>query len=167
MGYYNPILRYGLQAYASAASSAGARGAIVCDLTPEEADGWIEASREHQLDTIFLAAPTSTQRRLDIIAQRSSGFVYAVSRTGVTGTMDTVPPEALGLVRQIKERTDTPVCIGFGISRPDHVKTVCEVADGAVVGSAIVNLIHQTWQNGAGAAKLTSAVRELKAATNL
>ena len=101
---------------------------IVSDLIPEEASDWIAVSREHGLDTVFLTAPTSTDARLDTVAGSASGFVYAVSRTGVTGTGQAVPPAVANLVTRIKQRTDLPVCVGFGISTPDHVQMVCDVA---------------------------------------
>lgn len=165
MGYMNPILRAGLESFADQAAEAGASGTIVSDLTPEESDAWAVASERRGLDTVFLAAPTSTDARLDEVGRRARGFVYAVSRTGVTGTETAAPPEVTGLVRRIKERTDLPVCVGFGISRPEHVQAVCEVADGAVVGSHLVKLIAERWQGGAGRAELVQAVAELKAAT--
>jgi tryptophan synthase alpha chain len=165
MGYYNPVLRIGLSRFADLCRGAGVSGTIISDLTPEESDDWAQASREHGLDTVFLGAPTSTDERLDIVCSRSSGFVYAVSRTGVTGAGSEVPPEVSGLVSRIKSRTETPVCVGFGISRPEHVRMVCEVADGAVVGSFLVDFLAREWQSGAGRAAFVSAVRELKSAT--
>ena len=165
MGYYNPVLRYGLSAFADAAHSAGARATIISDLTPEESEEWCEASRDNQLDTIFLAAPTSTEDRLDKVADQSTGFIYAVSRAGVTGASSSVPDSAIQLVHRLKNRTGTPVCVGFGISKPEHVREVCEVADGAVVGSSIVTLIHNLWSEGRGAEFLIEEVRQLKQAT--
>lgn len=162
MGYLNPILRFGLAGFADAAVAAGASGVIVSDLTPEESDDWVNACRARDLDTIFLAAPTSTDARLDEVAKRCSGFVYAVSRTGVTGAESAVPPDVAGLVQRIRARTDLPVCVGFGISRPEHVRMVWEVADGAVVGSHLVQLIADSWQGGAGRERLREAVRKLK-----
>lgn len=165
MGYYNPLLRKGLPEFALAMRGADVSGSIISDLTPEESDPWIEASRVASLDTVFLAAPTSTDERLDIVCSKSSGFVYAVSRTGVTGAGSEVPPEVTELVRRIKSRTELPVCVGFGISRPEHVKMVCQVADGAVVGSFIVDLLAREWNGGAGRETLIAAIRNLKNAT--
>lgn len=165
MGYYNPVLRYGLDAIARASRDAGANGTIVCDLTPEEAIPWIEASREHGLDNIFLGAPTSTDERIEQVAKSSTGFVYAVSRTGVTGTGSTLSHSAEGLVRRIRLHTDTPICVGFGVSTPDHVREVCGFADGAVVGSSIVKLIESNWNGGEGRDSLFRFVRSLKEAT--
>ncbi|MCH7903425.1 MAG: tryptophan synthase subunit alpha [Armatimonadetes bacterium] len=165
MGYYNPVLAFGLDEYASAVVQAGVAGVIVSDLIPEEASDWIAVSREHRLDTVFLTAPTSTDARLDTVVQSATGFVYAVSRTGVTGAGQTVPPDVKDLVLRIKQRTKLPVCVGFGISTPDHVKMVCEVADGAVIGSWLVNELARNWENGKGRDRLVDQIRELKKAT--
>lgn len=165
MGYYNPILRQGLKSFAKASASSGADGTIVSDLTPEESTDWVAASREAGLDNIFLAAPTSTDARLDIVCERASGFVYAVSRTGVTGFASAVPEEVRGLAGRIHARTDVPVAVGFGIRTPDHVRMVCDVAEGAVVGSALVELLAADWQSGSGRAKVSDWVRALKDAT--
>lgn len=165
MGYYNPILRQGLSRSAEALKEAGFSGTIVSDLTPEEADDWLEASAANGLDSIFLAAPTSTDERLDQVCRHSSGFVYAVSRTGVTGAGQSAPPEVLDLLRRIKSRTALPVCCGFGVSTPEHVRMVCQVADGAVIGSALVELLAREWNDGAGREKVVRQVAEWKAAT--
>jgi len=165
MGYYNPILRLGLQNFAEDARTAGASGVIVSDLTPEEAGDWTVASRSAGLDTIFLAAPTSTDERLDAVCEAATGFVYAVSRTGVTGASQSLPPEAVALVGRLRARTDTPICVGFGISRPDHVREVCAVADGAVVGSWLVDRLSTDWSDAVKRAALLHDVRALKEAT--
>lgn len=165
MGYTNPVHHWGYAAFAKAAAQAGLNGTILSDLTPEESEEWVTASRAAGLDTIFLAAPTSTDARLEAVCLRSSGFVYAVSRTGVTSASVEVPPEVRGLVSRIKSCTELPVCVGFGISRPEHVKMVCEVADGAVVGSWLVDLLDKHWNGGAGRAEIVDRVRELKQAT--
>ncbi|MEQ1936058.1 MAG: tryptophan synthase subunit alpha, partial [Fimbriimonadaceae bacterium] len=130
MGYYNPILKWGLDEFANAAKAAGVSGVIVCDLIPEEAGDWLNACSTHGLDSIFLAAPTSTDQRLDAVCKASTGFVYAVSRTGVTGSESSLAPDVRVLVERIKVRATVPVCVGFGISQPEHVATVCAVADG-------------------------------------
>jgi len=143
MTYYNPILRYGLERYAVDAVDAGADAHIVTDLTPEEAGDWKRISTSCDLDTVFLLAPTSTPARIGAVADLSSGFIYCVSRTGVTGARQDVPPELKDVVGRIKVRTPLPVCVGFGISRPEHVASICAFADGAVVGSALVDLVHR------------------------
>ena len=165
MGYYNPILRMGLREFAARAKDSDAAGTIVVDLTPEEAGPWMEASGDAGLDTVFLAAPTSTDARLDEVCSRSTGFVYAVSRTGVTGALASVPEEVDSLVRRIKARTPLPVCVGFGISKPEHVRTICEVADGAVIGSWVVDQFHEHWDNGRGRAGIVQRLRAMKEGT--
>ena len=165
MGYYNTVLRLGLVRSAMALKEAHIAGTILSDLTPEESDGWKLASQGANLDTVFLAAPTSTDARLDEVCSRSSGFVYAVSRTGVTSAQVSVPLEARDLVARIKARTNLPVCVGFGISAPEHVQMVCEVADGAVIGSYLVDQIARNWKGGAGRNEIVSLIRNLKAAT--
>lgn len=165
MGYYNPILRAGLDESADAAQAAGVCATIVSDLTPEEAGDWISASLAHGLDNIFMAAPTSTDERLDIVCRNAGGFVYAVSRTGVTGAGNEVPAEVANLVRRLKARTDLPVCVGFGISTPEHVRMVCEVADGAVIGSWLVDKLANEWNDGAGRGELIAKIMALKEAT--
>jgi len=165
MGYYNPILRFGLKEFAEASRDAGVGGTIVSDLVPDESGAWCDACAEAGIDTVFLAAPTSTAQRIEEVAQRTTGFVYAVSRTGVTGAENAVPMDVRDLVSRIKALTDKPVCVGFGVSTPEHVKMVCEVADGAVVGSYLVNLLHREWKGGEGRPKIVEAVRQLKAAT--
>lgn len=165
MGYYNPILRLGLRNFAEDAKAAGASGVIVSDLTPEEAGDWTAASRSAGLDTIFLAAPTSTDQRLDAVCEAATGFVYAVSRTGVTGASHSLPPEAIALVARLRARTDTPICVGFGISRPDHVRDVCAVANGAVVGSWLVDRLATDWGDPVKREALLHDVRALKEAT--
>jgi tryptophan synthase alpha chain len=118
------------------------------------------------LDTVFLAAPTSTDERLDAVVRSANGFVYAVSRTGVTGAgLDSWEP-ARELVGRLRERTGLPVCVGFGVRTPEDVSAVCEFADGAIVGSALVELLAREWQGGAGRARVFEVVRALKAAAH-
>jgi len=165
MGYYNPVLRFGLEEFAVASRQHGLSGTIVSDLVPDEAEAWCQASAKAGIDTIFLVAPTSTEQRIADVCAKSTGFVYAVSRTGVTGAENSVPVDVRSLVERIKSQTDKPVCVGFGISKPDHVKMVCEVADGAVVGSALVNLLHNEWKGGQGLQIIVDAITALKSAT--
>jgi tryptophan synthase alpha chain len=141
--YFNPLLRYGLDALARDAVAAGVDGILVTDLPPEEAAPWIQCARATGLDTVFLAAPTSPDERLRRVAEASRGFVYAVSRTGVTGERDAISAEAAPLVRRIKALTDEPVVLGFGLSTPEQVKAAAEVADGVVVGSALVRFLEE------------------------
>jgi tryptophan synthase alpha chain len=141
--YYNPLLRYGLGRLVSDAVESGADGVLVTDLPPEEAGGWIETARRGSVDTVFLAAPTSPDDRLRRVAQASRGFVYAISRTGVTGERDALSPEARELVGRLRRLTDEPVALGFGISKPEQVHEAAAVADGVVVGSALVRFVEE------------------------
>lgn len=140
MGYYNPILQYGVERFAADAAAAGADGFIVPDLPTEESDDLLEASRRHGRDLIFLLAPTSTDQRIAAVAGRASGFIYCVSLTGVTGGR-TELPDLTGYLGRVRAATDLPLAIGFGISSPEHVRQVGAVADGAIVGSALINEI--------------------------
>src|SRR4051812_49257226 len=141
--YFNPLLRYGLEALTRDGAAAGVDGVLVTDLPPEEAEGWIAVARGAGIDTVFLAAPTSPDERLRRGAAASRGFVYAVSRTGVTGERDVISEEAGPLVRRIKALTREPVVLGFGLSTPEQVKAAAEVADGVVVGSALVRFLEE------------------------
>ncbi len=165
MTYYNPIRCFGLEAYAKAAAEAGADAHIVTDLTPEESEDWKRYSAANGLDTIFLVAPTSTEERIRVVAEISSGFVYGVSRTGVTGARADVPVELQGIVDYIKSHTAEPVCVGFGVSSPDHVRSISAFADGVVVGSSLVDLIHRERENPNLQQLVIEYVSGLKAAT--
>lgn len=163
MTSYNLALKYGLARFAQVFAEAGADGTILTDLPPEEAGPWKAASESAGLATIFLIAPTSTPERIALIAQSTTGFVYCVSRTGVTGARAEMAPELQALLSRIRAATDKPLCVGFGVSRPEHVRQVLEVADGAVIGSALVDFLdtHQ----GSDTSELTALVASWKAAT--
>lgn len=141
--YVNPLLRYGLDRLATDAAAAGVDGVLVTDLPPEEGGEWIACARRAGIDTVFLAAPTSPEARLKRVADCSRGFVYAVSRTGVTGERDALSSDAAALVGRLKGLTATPVALGFGLSTPEQVRAAAEVADGVVVGSAIVRFLEE------------------------
>jgi tryptophan synthase alpha chain len=143
-GYFNPFLRHGLGRLADEAKAAGVDGVLVTDLPPEEAAEWIGIARAHELDTVFLAAPTSPDERLRGVAAASRGFVYAVSRTGITGERVSLSDEARPLVSRIQALTAEPVALGFGISTPEQFRAAAEVADGVVVGSALVRFLEET-----------------------
>jgi tryptophan synthase alpha chain len=160
--YMNPILRYGLEALARDAAEAGVDGVLLTDLSVEEAGAHVEVMRRHNLDTVFLAAPTSTEARLRLIAKYSRGFVYLVSRTGVTGERDSLSGSVEPLAKAVRRVTDLPLAVGFGISRPEHVAAVGGLADGVVVGSAFVRVIEQGAGNAALEIQLESLARELK-----
>lgn len=162
--YFNPILQMGLDTFATAASAAGADGVLATDLTPEEAAEYREAMRSHGLDTIFLAAPTSTDGRLTRIAEVSSGFLYLISRTGVTGTRDSLPEDLPALVRRARRFTQLPLAVGFGISLPEHVSALGGLADAAVVGSAFVAEIEKAANEAQAAQNVAARVRILKQA---
>lgn len=140
--YYNPVLAFGLKAFAHAAVEAGVDGVIVADLPPEEAGPLSTEGRAAGLDLIHLVAPTSPPDRMRLIARRSRGFIYVVSVTGVTGTRGTLPPDLVLYLRQLRAVTTKPICVGFGISTPEQVAAVAPYADGVIVGSAIVGLIE-------------------------
>lgn len=142
--YFNPVLRFGLERFCGAAKEAGVDGVLITDMIVEEADEYLEHLRRHQLAPIFLAAPTSPDERLQRIAQASQGFVYAISRTGITGTQQTLASDAEQLVKRLRKFTGLPIAVGFGISNAEHFATVGEFADAAVIGSAIVGLIEQS-----------------------
>ena len=140
--YLNPILRMGMEKFAEKATAAGVDGALITDLPVEEADEYLQQMRKRNLAAIFLAAPTSTDQRLKHIAQLSTGFVYAVSRTGITGARQELAEDAEKLVRRLRKFTKLPIAVGFGISAPEQFAAVGKFADAAVVGSAIVQTIE-------------------------
>ncbi len=142
--YYNPILRFGLEKFCSAAAEAGMDGVLVTDMIVEEADEYLAYLAKHRLAPIFLAAPTSPDARLERIAAASKGFVYAISRTGITGTQKSLAADAESLVKRLRQYTNLPIAVGFGVSNAEHFATVGEFADAAVVGSAIVALIEKS-----------------------
>lgn len=141
--YFNPIFRMGIAEFADRAAAAGVDGALVTDLPIEEADEYVRHMRQRSLSTVFLAAPTSTDERLRKIAEASRGFVYGVSRTGVTGTRRELPEDAEKLARRLRKFTRLPIAVGFGISSAEQYLAVGEFADAAVIGSAIVETIER------------------------
>ncbi|MBZ5597865.1 MAG: tryptophan synthase subunit alpha [Acidobacteriia bacterium] len=157
--YLNPILRMGLAKFAAVAQDAGVDGALITDLPVEEGDTYLAEMRKRNLATIFLAAPTSPDDRLKQIAQVSTGFVYAVSRTGVTGARKQLPDDARDMVRRVRKYTKLPVAVGFGISTPEQFAAVGEFAEAAVVGSAIVETIERN--HGKEAEAVAEFIREL------
>jgi tryptophan synthase alpha chain len=162
--YYNPILQMGLEKFAATASAAGADGVLVTDLTPEESAEYRGILARHKLDTIFLAAPTSDAERLAKIAAVSTGFLYIISRTGVTGAKDAMPDDLPALLRRARSASTLPLAVGFGISLPGHVSMLGGLADAAVIGSALVSEIETAKSNDAAAAALGARIRALKEA---
>ncbi|HEY4580454.1 MAG TPA: tryptophan synthase subunit alpha [Candidatus Acidoferrales bacterium] len=162
--YYNPVLQMGLERFAERASAAGADGVLITDLTPEEAGDYRRIVAARGLDTIFLAAPTSPDERLSKIAACTSGFLYLISRTGVTGAKDTLPEDLPALVRRVRRVTSLPIAVGFGISLPGQVSVLGGLADAAVVGSALVEEIERAPTVEAARAAVADRVRALKQA---
>jgi tryptophan synthase alpha chain len=142
--YLNPILRYGLTRFVDDAAGAGADGVLVTDMIVEEADEYLAEMKRAGLAPVFLAAPTSPDERLEAIATHSKGFIYAISRVGITGQQQSMTSDAASLVARIRRWTELPVAVGFGISNAQHVAQVAEFADAAVIGSAIVELIGRS-----------------------
>jgi tryptophan synthase alpha chain len=142
MTYFNPVFKYGIEDFIGNARVAGVDGVIIPDLPPDEAADFIKLSRKASLDTIFLLAPTSTEERIRKVTKASSGFIYYVSMTGITGANLSLDGSMETLISSIKKFTDKPVAVGFGISTPDEASVVSRVADGVIVGSAIVKRLH-------------------------
>ena len=162
--YFNPILQMGLEKFAKTAALAGADGVLATDLTPEEAEEYRSTLQAHGLDTVFLAAPTSTDARLALIAHVSSGFLYLISRAGVTGAREALPPDLPALVRRTRKFTSLPIAVGFGISLPTHVTVLGGIADAVVVGSALVAEIEKASTVEAAAVAVGERIRVLKSA---
>lgn len=160
--YFNPLLQMGLEKFAAEAAAAGADGVLATDLTREEAADYLRILRVRGLDTIFLASPTSPDERLKRIAESSSGFLYLISRTGVTGAKESLPEDLPALVRRARAATQLPIAVGFGISLPGHVSLLGGLADAAVVGSALVAEIERAPSTGAAATAVAERVRQLK-----
>ncbi len=144
MGYYNPLLAYGLKPFCRDASRAGADGIIAVDLPPEESQPLHDACRASGLDLIYLLAPTSTDERIERVAELASGFVYCVSVTGVTGAREELPAELSSFVDRVRARTPLPIAVGFGISKRKHFRAVGRIAEAAVIGSAIIDEIDRS-----------------------
>jgi tryptophan synthase alpha chain len=160
--YLNPVLRYGLERLAADAAAAGIDGCLLTDASVEEAEAYVEAMHRHGLDTVFLAAPTSTPRRIQLVAQYSTGFVYLVSRTGVTGEQDLLSASVAPLVQAVRAVTGLPLAVGFGISKPAHVAELGRLVEAVVVGSAFVRLIERNADNPTLETQLEAFTRELK-----
>ena len=160
--YYNPILRFGLECFCVTAEKAGVDGVLVTDMIVEEAAEYLAHLERHHLVPIFLAAPTSPDERLKSIAAVSRGFVYAISRTGITGTQQSLASDAKNLVSRLRRLTDLPIAVGFGISNAEHFAAVGEFADAAVIGSALVRMIEEDVERSAPEAAPSSIARFIK-----
>ena len=160
--YLNPVLRYGLERLAADAAREGIDGCLLTDASVDEAQDYAAAMHRHGLDTVFLAAPTSTPRRLELVARYSTGFIYLVSRTGVTGERERLSDSVAPMVRAVRAVTDLPLAVGFGISRPEHVAELARQVEAVVVGSAFVRLIERHAGNSSLEIQLERFTRELK-----
>jgi tryptophan synthase alpha chain len=154
--YLNPLLKFGLDRLAEEVKRAGVDAVLVTDLIPEAVRPWVEAFHHHEIDLIFLVAPTTSDERLRRIAQQASGFIYAVSRAGVTGARSEMPRDAEPLVKRVRAASDLPIAVGFGISTADQVRQVWRFADAAVIGSALVSRVEKL----AGSSDLVARVGE-------
>jgi len=143
MTYYNPVLKFGPEQFCSKCAEVGIDGLIVPDLPPEEGEELERSTRRHGLDLVYLLSPASTEERIRLVTSRSSGFIYLVSLTGVTGTRDRLPDGLEEFVASVRRRTETPLCVGFGVSTPEQALRVARVADGVIVGSRIMQLLDE------------------------
>jgi tryptophan synthase alpha chain len=143
MTYYNPVLKFGLEQFCTECVKVGIDGLIIPDLPPEEGEELEESTRRHGLDLVYLVSPASTEERINLVASRSSGFIYLVSLTGVTGARDELPEELESFVARVREKTEKPLCVGFGISTTEQARRVARVADGVIVGSRIIQLMEK------------------------
>ena len=157
MSYYNPIFRMGEETFCKAAQDAGVDGVIVPDLPPEEAQQLLEIAPRYNLATIFLVAPTSPPERMQLIASVSTGFIYCVSVTGVTGARAMLSDEVAPMITELRKHTDKPISVGFGVSTPEQATQVSQIADGVIVGSAIVNVIEENMDDEG---KMLAAVKQ-------
>ena len=164
--YYNLMFSNGLEQYIQAAKAAGVDGLLVLDLPPEEAEDHLAACEKHGMGTVFLIAPTTPRERVGYIARHATGFIYYVSRTGVTGVRESLADDLNEMVGMIREVTDKPLVVGFGVSKREQVSAICALADGVVVGSAIVNTIANHLGNpGAICSRMEELVTDLVAGT--
>lgn len=160
--YFNPLMQFAKQDAGKKLKAAGVDGVLITDLIPEEAESFVAEMRAADVDTIFLVAPTSTDERIKLIAEHTSGFVYVVARTGVTGVRESLSLAIGGLVERVKQHTSLPVAVGFGISTPEQVREVCGYADAAVVGSRLVLEIEHNLDSPQLVERVATLARELK-----
>ena len=143
MTYYNPVFNFGLEAFCQSCTEAGVSGLIIPDLPPEEGAELEAITRKHSLDLIYLLAPTSTEERIAMVAERSRGFIYLVSLTGVTGTRQTLPLGLENFVKRVRQKAKQPLCVGFGVANPEQASRIARIADGVIVGSRLIQLIEE------------------------
>jgi tryptophan synthase alpha chain len=159
MTYFNPVFHYGLEKFCRACTTSGIDGLIIPDLPPEEGADLEAITRSHGLDLVYLLAPTSTEERIKLVAEKSRGFIYLVSVTGVTGARDKLPPDLTAFVSRVKKIARQPLCVGFGISTPEQAKQIAQIADGVIVGSRIIQLM-EVEDNFISLAKLVKDLRK-------
>jgi tryptophan synthase alpha chain len=150
MTYFNPVLSYGLEEFCAACGRSGVDGLIIPDLPPDEGSELEDITQKHNLDLIYLLAPTSSDQRIKLVADRAHGFIYLVSVTGVTGARDSLPAELNSFVSRVRKAAKQPLCVGFGISTPEQARQVAEIADGIIVGSRIIQLMETDGLAAAG-----------------
>jgi len=160
MGYFNPALHYGMDNFVRKCSESGVDGLIIPDLPPEEGGEMETVSKSHGIDLIYLLAPTSDDARIDLVTEKSTGFIYLVSLTGVTGSGTELPPELEDFVNRVRRKTDKPLCVGFGITNASQARRVAGVADGIIVGSQIIRLIEEDPSLN----KMKELIKDLRAA---
>ncbi len=160
--YFNPLMQFARKDAGRKLKAAGVDGVLITDLIPEEAESFVAEMRAADVDTIFLVAPTSTDERIKLICEQTTGFVYVVARTGVTGVRDNVSLQVRELVERVKRHTSLPVAVGFGISTPEQVREVCSYADAAVVGSRLVLEIENNLNSPQLVERVTRLAKELK-----
>jgi tryptophan synthase alpha chain len=166
MTYFNPVLYYGLDRFIKDSTKAGIDGVIIPDLPPEESESIIKLSKKNKFSTVFLIAPTSTNDRIKLVSKRSTGFIYYVSLTGVTGARKHLPKDIKEHIKKIKKFTDKPVCIGFGVSNREQAAKMSRIADGVIVGSAVIRIIENNIGNERYLKKVSKFTRSLKEAIN-
>ncbi len=160
MGYCNPVFHYGIEDFCRQCAEAGIDGFIIPDLPPEEGLELEKTAKEHGIDMIYLLAPTSDAERIGTVVEKSTGFIYLVSLTGVTGSVTELPPELENFVSLVRQKTLKPLCVGFGITKPEQAKRVASVSDGIIVGSKIIKLIEEDPSLG----KMRSFIKDLREA---
>lgn len=160
MSYYNPLLHYGLEAFCAASSDAGIDGLIIPDLPPEEGAELERLTSRRYLDLIYLLAPTTTEERLRLVADRARGFIYVVSLRGITGARDTLPPDLEGFITRVRGITSKPLCVGFGIATPEQAHRVALLADGVILGSRILDIVESSYQPATAAGAFMRQIRK-------
>ena len=161
MTYYNPVYRFGVKDFVLSAKGSGVDGVIIPDLPPEEAEELMRYSRKNDFSSIFLLSPTSSRERIGLVGKASRGFVYYVSLTGVTGARKKLSPEIVTDVRRIKKAVKKPVCVGFGVSTPAQARTIARIADGVIVGSAVIKVVEKNLASKRLAHKVGDFVRPI------